>query len=74
MIGELDGEQSIIYDRKVGELSNVPYAEPTWLSKGYYSPYYSEVNSPFISPWPSLIVTILRVGPQEIPESRSYLF
>ena len=50
MIGELDGEQSIIYDRKVGELSNVPYAEPTWLSKGYYSPYYSEVKSPFISP------------------------
>ena len=22
----------------------VPYAEPTWLTEGFYSPYYSEVS------------------------------
>ena len=27
---------------KKGELSTVPHAEPAWLSKGYYSPYYSD--------------------------------
>lgn len=25
-------------------LSDVPYAEPTWLMKGFHSPYYSEVS------------------------------
>ena len=33
-----------MFDRIVGELSTVPYAEPTWLSAGYYSPYFKEVN------------------------------
>ena len=30
-----------------GELSRVPYGEPTWLSKGYYSPYYSNNHRKF---------------------------
>lgn len=29
------------------ELSEVPYAEPTWLSKGYFSPYYSTSHRKF---------------------------
>lgn len=44
-IGVLEGEKSVIHGRVVGELSKVPYAEPTWLSDGYYSPYYTEVCS-----------------------------
>lgn len=43
-IGIIDGEKSVIHGRIAGELSKVPYAEPTWLSPGYYSPYYSEVT------------------------------
>ena len=43
-IGIIDGEKSVIHGRIAGELSKVPYAEPTWLSPGYYSPYYSEVK------------------------------
>lgn len=42
-IGVIDGEESIIQGRESGQLSQVPYAEPTWLSDGYYSPYYKEV-------------------------------
>ena len=42
-VGILVGEKSVIHGRIVGELSKVPYAEPTWLADGYYSPYYTEV-------------------------------
>jgi len=37
----------VIHGRIAGELSKVPYAEPTWLSPGYYSPYYSEGHRKF---------------------------
>jgi len=42
-IGLLVGEKSVISSRIAGELSKVPYAEPTWLADGYHSPYYTEV-------------------------------
>lgn len=42
-IGVLVGEKSVIHSRIAGELSKVPYAEPTWLADGYHSPYYTEV-------------------------------
>ena len=44
-IGTIQGEKSVIYDRVVGEISHVPYAEPTWLTPGYFSPYYSDVRN-----------------------------
>ena len=37
-------EKQQIYPRAVGALSEVPYGEPTWLTKGYYSPYYKDVR------------------------------
>lgn len=43
-IGTIAGEKSIIHGRVVGELSKVPYAEPTWLADGYHSTYYNEVR------------------------------
>jgi len=42
-VGVVEGETSVIHSRVLGELSKVPYAEPTWLCDGYYSPYYTEV-------------------------------
>jgi hypothetical protein len=30
-----------------GDLSKVPYAEPTWLSNGYFSPYYTDNHRRF---------------------------
>ncbi|KAH8099991.1 acyl-CoA dehydrogenase/oxidase [Cristinia sonorae] len=41
-IGTIKGETSQILAREPGSLSKVPYAEPTWLSEGYYSPYFNE--------------------------------
>lgn len=42
-IGTIKDEKSSIVSRVPGELSLVPYAEPTWLSEGYHSPYFNEV-------------------------------
>lgn len=30
-----------------GEISRVPYAEPTWLNKGFHSPYYNDGHRRF---------------------------
>jgi hypothetical protein len=43
-IGRLKDESESILPLPAGELSTVPYGEPTWLSKGYYSPYFKEVG------------------------------
>ena len=40
-------EEESIKPLAPGELSQVPYAEPTWLSEGHYSPYYSDSHRKF---------------------------
>ena len=40
----VDEEPQIKGGRMPGEISEVPYAEPSWLAKGYHSPYYKEVR------------------------------
>jgi hypothetical protein len=57
-IGVLRGEQSVITGRLVGGLSSVPYAEPTYLSKGFHSPYYTEVRPRRIF----VVVVVARLG------------
>ncbi|KAH7101922.1 acyl-CoA dehydrogenase NM domain-like protein [Auriculariales sp. MPI-PUGE-AT-0066] len=46
-IGTVKGELSLIESRRGGELSDVPYAEPTWLQKGFFSPYYNDGHREF---------------------------
>ncbi|KAJ6494754.1 acyl-CoA dehydrogenase [Mycena vitilis] len=46
-IGVIAGEKEQIFPRAIGALSAVPYAEPTWLSPGFHSPYYSENHRRF---------------------------
>ena len=50
-IGVVTGEKETIRPRAPGELSKVPYAEPTWLVQGYHSPYYKEVSFLFMYAW-----------------------
>lgn len=45
-IGVIQGQEPAI-TASYTDLSTVPYAEPTWLSAGYYSPYYSESHRKF---------------------------
>ncbi|TFY56995.1 hypothetical protein EVG20_g8714 [Dentipellis fragilis] len=46
-IGTIKGEESVIIGSVAGALSKVPYAEPTWLSDGYHSPYFNEGHRKF---------------------------
>lgn len=41
-IGTISGEKSEVIDPQPGDLSQVPYAEPIWLTPAYSSPYYNE--------------------------------
>ena len=40
-IGTIEGEKPEVIVPQVGNLSQVPYAEPLWLSPQFKSPYYS---------------------------------
>ncbi|KAI0318100.1 acyl-CoA dehydrogenase [Amylostereum chailletii] len=46
-IGTIAGEESIIKPLTAGEVSQVPYGEPTWLARGFSSPYYKESHKRF---------------------------
>lgn len=41
-IGTVQGETPEVIDPKPGDLSEVPYAEPLWLSPPFKTPYYKE--------------------------------
>lgn len=45
-IGVIEGESPKITSRRSrpGDMSTIPYGEPTWLSPGFHSPYYKEVG------------------------------
>ncbi|KAJ7931447.1 acyl-CoA dehydrogenase NM domain-like protein [Mycena leptocephala] len=46
-IGVIQGEKSVIIAPTPGQISKVPYAEPSWLVDGFHSPYYSENHRKF---------------------------
>ncbi|KAF8211642.1 acyl-CoA dehydrogenase/oxidase [Mycena galopus ATCC 62051] len=46
-IGTIQGEKPMIKPLGPGEVSKVPYAEPTWLASGFKSPYYTEGHRKF---------------------------
>lgn len=41
-IGVLEGEKSQVIEQNPGDLSVVPYGEPTWLTSKFKSPYYKD--------------------------------
>ncbi|KAJ3808061.1 acyl-CoA dehydrogenase/oxidase [Lentinula aff. lateritia] len=46
-IGVIEGEVETVKVPTPGSLSKVPYAEPSWLSEGFFSPYYSNNHRTF---------------------------
>ncbi|KAJ3553957.1 hypothetical protein NM688_g3350 [Phlebia brevispora] len=46
-IGTIEGQTEVVKADAADSLSGVPYAEPSWLSKGYYSPYYKDSHRRF---------------------------
>ncbi|KAF9048416.1 acyl-CoA dehydrogenase [Panaeolus papilionaceus] len=47
VIGQIQGQKQLVQPPAPGELSKVPYAEPTWLTPGYHSPYYKDHHRKF---------------------------
>jgi alkylation response protein AidB-like acyl-CoA dehydrogenase/cytochrome b involved in lipid metabolism len=41
-IGTLENEKPEVIEKKDGDLSLVPYGEPTWLRPEFHSPYYND--------------------------------
>ncbi|KAI9644070.1 hypothetical protein NHQ30_007422 [Ciborinia camelliae] len=41
-IGTIEGEKSQVIEQNAGDLSVVPYGEPTWLTPQFKSPYFKE--------------------------------
>lgn len=46
-IGTIAGQAELIKAPAPGALSLIPYAEPTWLSPGFHSPYYNDGHRRF---------------------------
>ncbi|KAF9651790.1 acyl-CoA dehydrogenase NM domain-like protein [Thelephora ganbajun] len=46
-IGKIRGQEEVIKPLLPGEVSTVPYAEPTWLNKGFHNPYYNDSHRKF---------------------------
>lgn len=47
-VGVVEGEEPQLYGMVKGKISEVPYAEPSWLVKGYHSPYFTDVSGPIL--------------------------
>ena len=45
-IGTIEGQTEVI-KAEADTISEVPYAEPSWLSKGFHSPYYKDSHRRF---------------------------
>ena len=48
-IGKIQGQEETIKPLLPGQLSKVPYAEASWLSNGFFTPYYSDNHRKFHS-------------------------
>lgn len=46
-IGIVRGQSEVVKPLASDALSNVPYAEPTWLSEGFQSPFYTQSHRDF---------------------------
>ncbi|KAF8071704.1 acyl-CoA dehydrogenase [Lyophyllum atratum] len=58
-IGVVAGEEQQIFPRALGALSKVPYAEPTWLTQGYHSPYYKDHHRRFQAAFRKFVEEVL---------------
>ncbi|KAF9004712.1 peroxisomal acyl-CoA-dehydrogenase [Cyathus striatus] len=68
-IGTILGHEESIKAPRPGELSQVPYAEPSWLSRGYYSAYYSDNHRKFQTEIRKFVETIIKPESTRCEES-----
>ena len=67
-IGVIAGEEAAIrYSPET--CSQVPYAEPTWLAQGFYSPYFSDSHRKFQAAMRNFFVDIINPDAQACEEN-----
>jgi len=72
IIGRIHNKTPQIVARGIGELSTVPYAEPTWLIPAFKSPYYNESHRKLQKEIRVFVDTILRPEALRIEEAGIY--
>ncbi|KAF5341470.1 hypothetical protein D9758_013941 [Tetrapyrgos nigripes] len=60
IVGKIQDVEEQVTPRIPGSLSSVPYAEPTWLSKEFTSPYYTDNHRLFQRKMREFVDTVLR--------------
>jgi Cytochrome b5-like Heme/Steroid binding domain len=67
-IGVIAGEEATIqYAPKA--ISQVPYAEPTWLASGFHNPYYSDSHRKFHAAMRKFFVEVISPDAQACEEN-----
>ncbi len=72
-IGTIDGEKSEVIDQQAGDLSQVPYAEPLWLSKEFKSPYYKDSHRRLQKAMREFVDTHMKPEAQEKEKSGEFI-
>lgn len=72
-IGTIADEEPQVVDLEPGDLSTVPYAEPTWLSPLFKSPYFTESHRRFRKGLREFVDAELRPEAQEKEDDGTYI-
>jgi len=62
-----------VIDQKAGDLSQVPYGEPMWLSKEFKSPYYSEKHKKLQKAMRKFVDTHIKPEAQEKEKNGEFI-
>lgn len=68
---QIENEQPQVIVPQKATLSPVPFAEPTWLSKGYYTPYYNVSSFSIYKNKPSDPLIWYTGRPSQVPEGNA---
>lgn len=72
-IGTIEGEKPEVIEPKAGDISQVPYAEPLWLSREFKTPYYKEHHRKFQKAMRLFVDTHMTPEAQEKEKSGEYI-
>jgi alkylation response protein AidB-like acyl-CoA dehydrogenase/predicted heme/steroid binding protein len=72
-VGTLEGEKPEVIEQNAGDLSQVPYAEPLWLSKEFKTPYYNDSHRRLQKAMRKFVDEQMRPEAQEKEKSGEYI-
>lgn len=72
-IGTIENEKAQVLEQLPGDLSAVPYAEPTWLTEPFRSPYYNDSHRRLQKALRSFVDTYVSPEAQECEKTGKYI-